>query len=155
MTKPQPLNASPLWLVSHRFTEVSLKASAEEKPSGIFALETLRSLRPHSENPYKFLLVLTIRLGSNSPDKDVPYTAALTIEGEFEVAAAYPASKRDELVNITGASMLYGACREMLANLTARSSHGMSTLPSVSFAPPPSASGSLTKATRATAKKKS
>jgi len=30
--------------------------------------------------------------------------------------------------------MLYGACREMLANLSARSTHGMSTLPSVSFA---------------------
>jgi preprotein translocase subunit SecB len=135
MTKPQPLNASPLWLLSHRFTEVSLKASADEKPTGQFALETSRSLRPHTEDPHKFLLVLTIRLGSNSPDKEVPYTAMLTIEGEFEVAAAYPESKRDELVNITGASMLYGACREMLANLTARSSHGMSTLPSVSFAP--------------------
>jgi preprotein translocase subunit SecB len=134
MTKPMPLNASPLWLVSHRFTEVFLKASGDEKPPGQFALETTRSLRAHSEDPHKFLLILTIRLGSNAPDKEVPYTATLTIEGEFEVAAAYPASKREELVNVTGASMLYGACREMLANLTARSSHGMSTLPSVSFA---------------------
>jgi hypothetical protein len=47
---------------------------------------------------------------------------------------------REELIRVTGASMLYGACREMLANLTARSTHGMSTLPSVSFAVPKSSS---------------
>lgn len=134
MTKPQPLNASPLWLVSHRFTEVSIKASAQEKPMGQFALETTRSMRCHADNPRMFLLVLSLRLGSNTPDQEAPYTASLTIEGEFEVAEAYPADKRDELVNITGASILYGSCREMLANLSARSSHGMSTLPAVSFA---------------------
>lgn len=140
MTKPQPLSASPLWLVSHRFTEVTIKASAQQKPLGQFALETTRSMRSHDENPRMFFLVLSLRLGSNTPDQEAPYTATLTIEGEFEVAEAYPAKNRGELVNITGASILYGACREMLANLTARSSHGMSTLPSVSFALPPSKS---------------
>ena len=49
------------------------------------------------------------------------------------MSEGYTVGAADELVNVTGASMLYGACREMLANLTARSTHGMSTLPSVSF----------------------
>jgi preprotein translocase subunit SecB len=153
MTKPQPLSASPLCLVSHRFTEVSLKASVQQKPLGQFALETTRSMRGHDENPRLFLLILTLRLGSNTPDQEAPYTSTLTIEGEFEVAEAYPAEKRGELVNVTGASILYGACREMLANLTARSCHGMSTLPSVSFALPPAKSGRAPTAKTAKARK--
>jgi preprotein translocase subunit SecB len=83
-----------------------------------------------------FRLILRVELGSSTPDQESPYSANLTIEGEFEVLDGYTAGSPEELVNITGASMLYGACREMLANLTARSTHGMSTLPSVSFGSP-------------------
>jgi preprotein translocase subunit SecB len=136
MTKPSPLNASPLRLHGHRFTEVSVKASEQADPQGGFSLRTLRTIRDHTENPRMFLLILRVELGSSTPDQESPYTANLTIEGEFEVFEGYTAGSPDELVNITGASMLYGACREMLANLTARSTHGMSTLPSVSFGPP-------------------
>lgn len=136
MTQPSPLNASPLRLHGHRFTEISVKASEQDSPQGEFSLRTLRTLRDHTENPRKFLLILRVELGSSTPDQESPYSANLTIEGEFEVLEGYTAGSPEELVNITGASMLYGACREMLANLTARSTHGMSTLPSVSFGPP-------------------
>lgn len=133
MTKQSLLNASPLRLHGHRFTEISVKASEQEKPQAGFSLRTLRTIRKHEDHPRMFLLILRVELGSNTPDQDSPYTATLTIEGEFEVAEGYTAASPEDLVNITGASMLYGACREMLANLTARSTHGMSTLPSVSF----------------------
>jgi preprotein translocase subunit SecB len=143
--EPSPLNASPLRLHGHRFTEVSMKASAQEAPKGGFSLRTHRSLRDHAENPRMFLLILQVELGASTPDQDSPYSASLTIEGEFEVSERYTAGPADELVNVTGASMLYGACREMLANLTARSIHGMSTLPSVSFASAQPAAKAATK----------
>jgi hypothetical protein len=133
MTKPSPLNASPLQLHGHRFTEVSMKASDQEKPQAGFSLRTMRDIRIHPASPRMFFLSLRIELGSNTPEQESPYTATLAVEGEFEVAEGYTAAPPEELVNVTGASMLYGACREMLANLTARSIHGMSTLPSVSF----------------------
>ena len=113
-----------------------MKASEQDEPQGGFSLNTTRRFRQHDENPREYQLVLALELGSNTPDQESPYTARLTIEGEFEVAEAYPADTREELIRVTGASMLYGACREMLANLTARSTHGMSTLPSVSFGSP-------------------
>lgn len=134
MTNPPPLSASPLSLLAHRFTEVSVKASAQEEPKGGFSLHTTRSFREHGENLRQYQLILALELGSSTPDQESPYTARLTIEGEFEVDETYPAEMREDLIRVTGASMLYGACREMLANLTARSTHGMSTLPSVSFA---------------------
>lgn len=136
MTKPAPLNASPLKLHGHRFTEVSMKASEQEKPQAGFSLRTTRGIQERTDNPRMFRLTLRVDLGSNTPDQESPYTATLTIEGEFEVAEGYTAASAEDLVNVTGASMLYGACREMLANLTARSIHGMSTLPSVSFLSP-------------------
>lgn len=110
-----------------------MKAAEQDDPKGGFSLRTHRSLRQHPSSPRKFLLTLRVELGSNSSEQVSPYVATLTIEGEFEVAEAYQGASPEDLVNITGASMLYGACREMLANLTARSIHGMSTLPSVSF----------------------
>ena len=133
MTKPSLLNASPLKLLSHRFTEVAVKASEADKPLAGFSLRTLRTIHEHASHPRMFKLILSVELGSDTPEQDSPYTAKLSIEGEFEVAEGYTAASPQDLVNITGASMLYGACREMLANLTARSVHGMSTLPSVSF----------------------
>ena len=152
MTNPPPLSASPLRLLAHRFTEVSVKASEQDEPQGGFSLHTTRSFRQHDENPREYQLVLALKLGSSTPDQESPYTARLTIEGEFEVAEAYPADKSEELIRVTGASMLYGACREMLANLTARSTHGMSTLPSVSFGSPRSAAKVAAK--KATTKKR-
>ncbi len=110
-----------------------MKASEQDDPQGGFSLRTLCTIRKHADHPRKFLLILRVELGSNTPEQDSPYTATLAIEGEFEVAEGYTAASPEDLVNVTGASMLYGACREMLANLTARSIHGMSTLPSVSF----------------------
>ena len=151
MTKLSPLNASPLRLHGHRFTEVSVKASEQEQPQGGFSLRTLRTLQDHAENPRMFRLILKVELGSSTPDQESPYSATLTVEGEFEVLESYNAGTPEELVNITGASMLYSACREMLANLTARSTHGMSTLPSVSFGSPGSAAKVAAK--KATTKK--
>lgn len=126
-----------------------MKASEQDEPQGEFSLRTLRTLRDYAEKPRKFLLILKVELGSSTPDQESPYSANLTIEGEFEVLEGYTAGAPEELVNITGASMLYGACREMLANLTARSTHGMSTLPSVSFVSPRPASKVATKKTGA------
>jgi preprotein translocase subunit SecB len=134
MTNPPPLSASPLRLLAHRFTEIFVKASEQDEPQGGFSLNTSRGFRQHEEKPREYQLILTLELGSSTPDQESPYIAKLTIEGEFEVTDSYPPEKREELIRVTGASILYGACREMLANLTARSTHGMSTLPSVSFA---------------------
>ena len=133
MTTAKPHKASPLALISHRFTDVTVKAAAEGRDGGRFSLATNRKLARHADNPRMFLLELTVGVGASDESRPPAYEARLLIEGEFEVAEQYPLEKAPELVHITGASMLYGACREMLANITARSTHGMVTLPSISF----------------------
>lgn len=39
-------------------------------------------------------------------------------------------------IRVNATSILYGACREMIANFTARSLHGILSLPSISFRKP-------------------
>ncbi len=68
--------------------------------------------------------------------KPPPYTGHIVIRGVYEVSEHYQ-DDPERLIRVTGASMPYGAVREMVAGFTARSANGMATLPSVSFYEPP------------------
>lgn len=133
---PKPLNASPLRILSHTFSRIRVDAAEGEEAPGGISLKTQRNVLPHREDERKFWLTLAIQFGSQEEEVIAPYSGELVIEGEFEVAPNFPLEKAKPLVEVTGASILYGACREMLANLTARSTFGMISLPSVSFVEP-------------------
>jgi preprotein translocase subunit SecB len=133
MTTPKPLNESPLRVEQHVFQEIHLSASEMDEPRGGTGLRTSRTVRKHDTDERRFLLTLTVEIDSSDPEQPAPYAARLVVSGYFEVADTYPLDRAAQLVEITGASILYGACREMLINLTARAPHGQLSLPSVSF----------------------
>jgi len=96
-------------------------------------LEVERLSRHHAEDGRKWIVELHISLGNSAETRNPPpYEGLVRIRGFFEVHADYPNDPR-RLIEITGASILYGAAREMLANMTARSSNGIVSLPSVAF----------------------
>lgn len=130
---PEPLKQSPLEMLSHVFEEISLKANPKETDHGAARVEAQRVLANHPDDPRNKMLELTVFVISSNPEKPASYEGKCVIRGFFKVIEQYPEDKIDDLIRITGASILYGACREMLANLTARSTHGMISLPSVSF----------------------
>lgn len=136
MTTPKPLSPSPLALEKHQFCEIRVTASKEDDPQGAFSLRTSRKLAPHNEDALRFVLELGVEIGTSDPDDPAPHEARLSIQGFFKVNGSYPEGRVNELVEVTGASMLYGACREMLISLTARGPHGIVSLPSVSFIEP-------------------
>lgn len=127
------LSPSPLVIVAHEFREIQLKAAEEDEPKGSLGLKFNRKWGPSEDDPLKWILELTVDFGAGKNQEEAPYNGLMKIEGIFEIHQDYPEAKRDSLIKVTGASILYGACREMLANLTARSSHGIISLPSVSF----------------------
>lgn len=53
--------------------------------------------------------------------------------GHFRINKDVPLEKRYNLISVNGCSMLYGAIREQVMNITARSVHGMLVLPTASF----------------------
>jgi preprotein translocase subunit SecB len=130
---PTQLSPSPLAILNHEFTEIILKASEDENPSAPLSLDFGRNWEPSPADPLVWRLILTVTFGGEDPDAAVPYRGQLTAVGDFQIVKEYPEENRDSLIRITGASILYGACREMLTNLTARAPHGMISLPSISF----------------------
>jgi preprotein translocase subunit SecB len=127
------LNPSPISIIAHEFREIKVKAAEEDKPQGSLSLKFNRKWGASENDPLKWILELTVEFGGDDVKAQAPYEGLMVIEGLFEIHKAYPEEKRDSLIKVTGASILYGACREMLANLTARSAHGIISLPSVSF----------------------
>ena len=151
------LRPSPLSILNHEFLEIVLKASETEIAEAPLSLDFNREWGPSSNDPLEWKLSLTVRFGTEDEEEFVPYRGLLRIVGYFRINEGFPEARRDELIRITGASILYGACREMLANLTARTPHGMISLPSISFVdqkPETSETEGLIKPAAKTAKKK-
>ncbi|WP_175782754.1 protein-export chaperone SecB [Burkholderia cenocepacia] len=90
----------------------------------------------HGENvevqPY--VVTLAVRL-LGAEGKIAPYRIDVKCVGYFNVLTeAFPEeARRQNVVVVNGAAMLYGAIREMVSNITARSWHGELLLPAMSF----------------------
>lgn len=88
-------------------------------------------------DPKDFIFGLSIRLSKEEDDEDsvvLPYF----IDVRAVVYLQYMADTLSGMelfraVRATGYSILYGAIREMVSNLTARSTHGLWTLPAADF----------------------
>lgn len=128
-----PHEQSPLTLISHRFLSFSCQASGENKPKGSLSLDTEQTLAQNEEDNLKWKLELKITFKPANEDEPSPYSGNITIRGYFKIREEFTERHHEALIRVTGSSMLYGACREMLANFTARSTHGILSLPSISF----------------------
>ena len=130
---PTQLSPSPLAIRAHQFREIHLDVADEEDPKAPLNLSCKRECGCSQTDPLDWMVDLTVAFGPENEADKVPYTGRIRVVGYFRIHEAYPRQNRESLIRIPGASILYGACREMLANLTARSSHGMISLPSISF----------------------
>ncbi len=133
MIESKPLRDSPLELLRHRIQRIRLDAHPQPAPDAVFDLAASINVARHAEKPRQWKVTLDVEFGPQNPGCPTPYSGAISFVGEFDVKPQYPEGDVRRLVEVTGVSMLYGACREAIANLTARAAHGMITLPSVSF----------------------
>jgi preprotein translocase subunit SecB len=97
-------------------------------------VKTMTAAANHVANPARWKLELKVDVSAHGEGLS-PYKANVSFTGFFTVAGDYPQEKAQQLVQTTGGSILYGAIREMLANVTARGPWPMLTLPTVSFFP--------------------
>ncbi len=67
--------------------------------------------------------------------KPAPYQVSVDAYAWFSVSPAVPPEKRQDVVSVNGASLILGAIREQVANITARSRFGMLALPTLRFIP--------------------
>ena len=134
--------SSPLHLDSYFFTRIRVDACPKgcEKP-GEGLLSTKVECRKHKEQPRKWLVELGVRKAEDKEKGCPEYTFQIEIVGLFEVDETFPLEKVEGIVRANGPAVLFGAVREMVANLTARGPFPAVKLETVSFVdlalPPP------------------
>lgn len=95
-------------------------------------LETA-SLAPEGQpEPVGFAITLGIAI-DNSEGKLAPYKIDVVALGLIEVAETVEKEKREDLATVNGASLIYGAIREMVTTLTSRCISGPLVLPTMDF----------------------
>lgn len=129
------LKLSPLVIEHHEFCSIRIDAADFESPQGQQSLRTTRHFEKVPNEPRRWVIVLRVEFFSMVDAEPAPYTGEIVARGCFTVNESYPAEREAALIEVTATSILYGACREMIASFTARSSHGILSLPSVSFSP--------------------
>jgi len=84
------------------------------------------------DDPRKFMIEMTVTGGCPDLKESTAYFR-MVVEGFFEVLEGWPAEQVDKLVRYNAPAVLWGACRELLLNLSFRSETGPALLPCVNF----------------------
>jgi len=136
------MKRSPLGLDRYFFTKVVIEAQGDADPSAVNQLsakvDARKAIPPTDPQLLKlfvphYRVTLTVRLLPDDTGKVPYYTGEIVIHGFFRISRTIPPEKRDKIAAVNGAGLLFGAVREMVANLTARGPNPMVTLISLNF----------------------
>ncbi len=131
-----PHNTSPLAILNHRFLVFECRATSGTQTGGAMALKTAHEITGTPDDPLRWQVALTVEFAPEDPANPSTYEGRITITGDFQIHQTFEEKNHEALIRVTATSILYGACREMLAGFTARSVHGILSLPSISFRKP-------------------
>lgn len=111
-----------------------MPAGRADVENGVILSSNALNVLSDPKDPRHFTLALTVQFGPE-PDAPIMFQGQVVTHGDFVVDSAYPEDRAQKLAVVNGASILYGAAREMVANLTARGPrHPPLLLTSISFA---------------------
>jgi preprotein translocase subunit SecB len=136
------MKASPLNLRDYYVTELSVTTNKNfdlQKPVSMKFEDLVveRHLIQHNDAKNGSPWQLTLRVHHTSaPERNAPYQFTLELVGFFDVNAKVPAEKVETILKVNGASMLYGAARQVIRSATAQGPYLPVLLPSVSFYAP-------------------
>jgi hypothetical protein len=125
---------SPLQLKSYCFPVVNVRANPNGKATALTTADQEVGFFPIAGQPNTWNLQLGIKLASSDPNNLFFYEVQIQAVGVVEMSGDFPAERREALAVVNGLGILYGACREMIMNITARSLYGPCSIPSLNFA---------------------
>jgi preprotein translocase subunit SecB len=123
---------SPLQLKSHRFIELHLEGIPKGIPDGDVEVTTTLGVGRHKTEPREWRVDLKVAF-EPAVGQNGPYKGTVEVVGFFEILDGWPEKDCEALVTINGASLLYGAIREMVLMMSSRSSHGEFLLQTLNF----------------------
>lgn len=142
------MQLSPLQMLEYTFDGVSVmpvdgyKADPAFAPGLVFfpgklamSAETGLALLDEQEKYSDFGVKLTLRVGPKE-GAQAPYNIQVSVRGTVRmhlIQAQGQSEERRVRALVNGASLLYGAVREMVSTITSRSAHGLLLLPSLNL----------------------
>lgn len=133
------MKPSPLTLHGIEFIRVHVESDLESKTRRAedfqFDGATLRWGLEHGRDDDNGTWWVAVGFGTHNQEGEsrCPYVLDVQAVGIVSVADDYPSEKHEQLAFEYGAALVYGAIREMVTNITARSLAGPLTLPTPSF----------------------
>ncbi len=123
----------PLELKKYFFPFVQVAADAEYEPSAqkISPHFEVRTTVEHDEENGIYQVALEIIAEPEDENSKIPYSIHLITVGLFTVDENFP--EREELLKVTGASLLYSAAREFIITVTSRGPWSQVIIPTISF----------------------
>ena len=141
------MKVAPLQPKGIAFEEISIECARDEHgnpiPAVDFDFQNVRlqcevghaDYEENSERPTGDSMLVSVRLKiENSEGKTAPYKMNVAVSGLFKwLPKDTGVEKRKDLIVVNGATILYGAIREMTLTVTSRSTSGPLLLPAVNF----------------------
>lgn len=149
MAENHQVQLSPLQMKHLIFTKIVVElADSLEKTNelwapnfdmnGVIVQTEISTAMPDDQigNPINFMVTMRLSiLNEKENSKKSPYKIDIAAQAWFDISTGIEVSKRDDLVRINGASLMMGAIRELVIQLTSRSGFGALTLPTLRFMP--------------------
>jgi len=128
------MRPSQLQLEKHFFSKIEINAHVDGQPDVANVLKCETTVAQSAESSRRFQVVFKMKIDSPE-DKKAHYTGEVHAVGLFTVAGACEEMRINQLVEVTGVSLLFGAVRELLINLTSRGPWPPLVLKTFSFGP--------------------
>jgi len=133
------MKLSPLQLEAYFLTESSYRTNQDFNPEkepklDDTDLQVSADVQPLQNQERRWQVTVNIKL-QPKPEANSPCFLSITVIGSVWAAPNLPESNLDMMVRTNGPTMVYGAAREMVRDLTARGPFAPICLPSVSFLP--------------------
>ena len=123
-------------LVKHSLEEIQFRSSASGSMDEARRIATTSKKFQRVKEPESWLLAYQVKFGSPADPKKAAYSGLIRISADFVMDPDVTQAEATAILDTEGIRIAYGIIREYLANLTARSLHGVLLLPDVEFAIP-------------------
>ena len=123
-------------LVKHSLEEIQFRSSANGSMDEARMITTTSKKFQRVKEPESWLLAYQVKFGSPADPQKAAYTGLIRISADFVMDPKLSQAQAIAILDTEGSRTAYGIIRECLANLTARSLHGVLLLPDVDFANP-------------------
>lgn len=122
---------SAIQLLEHKFTLIELHPAPSGDPTGSQSGSHAVLVQPFDEELKIWNVRLRIELLNAEEGNPAPYCGTFEVVGRFQLTEDFPKEQENDMLHLSGGAILYGALRELILNLTARSLHGEATIPTI------------------------